>query len=159
MVEQRIAELKSAGPAHLPSGDSMANAARRALAVIAHNLGRAIGRLAVPELTDATAGTLRPEVSAGKWAAAARGVEGRGRRGCRSVGCRSGLGAAGASRGKGGPERYPVATPQGPSGGRCGCIVSAQGSGAAALSNQPEVTWSSRGLNCQTGVAWREVAL
>jgi Transposase DDE domain group 1 len=46
VVEQSIAELKSAGLAHLPSGRFMANAAWLALAVIAHNLGRAVGTLA-----------------------------------------------------------------------------------------------------------------
>ena len=43
VVEQRIAELKSAGLAHLPSGKFMANAAWLALAVMAHNLGRGVG--------------------------------------------------------------------------------------------------------------------
>jgi hypothetical protein len=47
IVEQTIAELKSAGLAHLPSGHFMANAAWLALAVMAHNLGRAVG-LSVP---------------------------------------------------------------------------------------------------------------
>jgi hypothetical protein len=46
VVEQSIAELKSAGLAHLPSGRFMANAAWLALAVTAHNLGRAVGALA-----------------------------------------------------------------------------------------------------------------
>ena len=48
VVEQSIAELKSAGLAHLPSGKFFANAAwlASALAVIAHNLGRAVGALA-----------------------------------------------------------------------------------------------------------------
>jgi len=46
IVEQSIAELKSAGLAHLPSGRFMANAAWLALAVMAHNLGRAVGALA-----------------------------------------------------------------------------------------------------------------
>ena len=45
MVEQSIAELKSAGLAHLPSGRFMANAAWLALAVTAHNLGRVVGAL------------------------------------------------------------------------------------------------------------------
>src|SRR3954468_8239290 len=62
VVEQSIAELKSAGLAHLPSGRFMANAAWLALAVMAHNLGRAVGRLAGPDLTDATAATLRRKV-------------------------------------------------------------------------------------------------
>jgi hypothetical protein len=44
VVEQPIAELKSAGLAHLPSGRFMANAAWLALAVTAHNLGRASAR-------------------------------------------------------------------------------------------------------------------
>jgi hypothetical protein len=59
IVEQAIAELKSAGLAHLPSGKFPANAAWLALAVIAHNLGRAVGILAGPELARATAATLR----------------------------------------------------------------------------------------------------
>jgi hypothetical protein len=46
VVEQAIAELKSAGLAHLPSGKFMANAAWLSLAVIAHNLARAVGALA-----------------------------------------------------------------------------------------------------------------
>ena len=50
IVEQTIAELKSAGLAHLPSGHFMANAAWLALAVMAHNLGRAVGDLAGPDL-------------------------------------------------------------------------------------------------------------
>ena len=62
VVEQRIAELKSAGLAHLPSGNFMANAAWLALAVMAHNLGRSLGRLAGPDLADATAATLRRKV-------------------------------------------------------------------------------------------------
>ncbi len=40
IVEQTIAELKSAGLKHLPSGKFMANAAWLALTVMAHNLGR-----------------------------------------------------------------------------------------------------------------------
>jgi len=60
VVEQRIAELKSAGLAHLPSGGKfMANAAWLALAVMAHNLGRAVGRLAGPDLQRATMSTLQ----------------------------------------------------------------------------------------------------
>jgi hypothetical protein len=59
IVEQSIAELKSAGLAHLPSGRFMANAAWLALAVIAHNLGRAVGLLASGALHRATAATLR----------------------------------------------------------------------------------------------------
>ena len=55
VVEQSIAELKSAGLAHLPSGKFFANAAWLALAVIAHNLGRAVGALAGhPRATIAT---------------------------------------------------------------------------------------------------------
>jgi hypothetical protein len=46
VVEQTIAELKSAGLAHLPPGKFMANAAWLSLAVIAHNLARAAGALA-----------------------------------------------------------------------------------------------------------------
>ncbi len=62
IVEQTIAELKSAGLAHLPSGRFMANAAWLALAVMAHNLGRAVGQLAGPDLERATAATLRRKV-------------------------------------------------------------------------------------------------
>jgi len=62
VVEQSIAELKSAGLKHLPSGNFMANAAWLALAVMAHNLGRAIGQLAGPDLDRATAATLRRTV-------------------------------------------------------------------------------------------------
>lgn len=62
VVEQRIAELKSAGLAHLPSGKFMANAAWLALAVMAHNLGRAVGRLAGDDLEKATASTLQRAV-------------------------------------------------------------------------------------------------
>ena len=40
----------------------MANAAWLALAVMAHNLGRAIGQLAGPDLERATAATLRRKV-------------------------------------------------------------------------------------------------
>ena len=57
MVEQSIAELTSAGLAHLPSGPFMANAAWLALAVTAHNLGRAVG--ARTGMGRATAATLR----------------------------------------------------------------------------------------------------
>lgn len=54
-MEQSIAELNSAGLAHLPSGKFMANAAWLAFAVIAHNLGRAVGALAgTPRTTIAT---------------------------------------------------------------------------------------------------------
>ena len=59
VVEQRIAELKSAALAHLPSGKFMANAAWLALAVMAHNLARAVGRLAGPDLDKATVSTLQ----------------------------------------------------------------------------------------------------
>jgi hypothetical protein len=59
IVEQSIAELKSAGLAHLPSSQFMANAAWLALAVIAHNLGRCVGLLAGGRLHRATATTLR----------------------------------------------------------------------------------------------------
>ena len=62
IVEQTIAELKSAGLAHLPSGKFTANAAWLALTVMAHNLGRAVGQLAGPELDKATATTLRRKV-------------------------------------------------------------------------------------------------
>ncbi len=62
VVEQSIAELKSAGLAHLPSGNFMANAAWLALTVMAHNLGRAVGHLAGPDLNTATAATLRRKV-------------------------------------------------------------------------------------------------
>ncbi|MGV9349341.1 IS1380 family transposase [Streptomyces spiralis] len=59
VVEQTIAELKSAGLAHLPSGRFTANAAWLAFAVMAHNLGHAIGILAGHELSRAAAATLR----------------------------------------------------------------------------------------------------
>ena len=62
VVEQRIAELKSAGLAHLPSGKFMANAAWLALTVMAHNLGRAVGRLAGHDLERATASTLQQRI-------------------------------------------------------------------------------------------------
>lgn len=62
VVEQTIAELKSAGLAHMPSGNFMANAAWLALTVMAHNLGRAVGQLAGPDLNTATAATLRRKV-------------------------------------------------------------------------------------------------
>lgn len=62
IVEQRIAELKSAGLAHLPSGRFMANAAWLALTVMAHNLGRAVGRLAGHDLERATATTLQRRI-------------------------------------------------------------------------------------------------
>jgi hypothetical protein len=59
IVEQTIAELKSAGLAHLPSGRFPANAAWLALATLAHNLGRAVGILTGGPLARATAATLR----------------------------------------------------------------------------------------------------
>ena len=62
VVEQTIAELKSAGLKHLPSGHFMANAAWLALTVMAHNLGRAVGQLAGADLENATAATLRRKV-------------------------------------------------------------------------------------------------
>ncbi len=62
IVEQRIAELKSAGLAHLPSGRFTANAAWLALTVMAHNLGRAVGRLAGHDLERATATTLQRRI-------------------------------------------------------------------------------------------------
>jgi hypothetical protein len=62
IVEQTIAELKSAGLAHLPSGHFMANAAWLALAVMAHNLARAVGHLAGPDLQPATTATLQRKV-------------------------------------------------------------------------------------------------
>ena len=62
VVEQSIAELKSAGLAHLPSGNFMANAAWLALTVMAHNLGRCVAILAGDDLKRATAATLRRKV-------------------------------------------------------------------------------------------------
>jgi hypothetical protein len=62
MVEQSIAELKSAGLAHVPSGNFMANAAWLALTVMAHNLGRAVAGKDGDGLQQATAATLRPKV-------------------------------------------------------------------------------------------------
>jgi len=62
VVEQRIAELKSAGLAHLPSSSFMANAAWLALTVMAHNLGRAVGILAGHDLEKATAATLQRRI-------------------------------------------------------------------------------------------------
>jgi len=59
VIEQSIAELKSAGLAHLPSGKFTANAAWLALAVMAHNLGRAVGALTGTQLNRATMATLR----------------------------------------------------------------------------------------------------
>jgi hypothetical protein len=63
VVEQTTAELKSAGLAHLPSGRFMANAAWLALAVMAHNLGRAVAILAGADLHRATAASLRRKIS------------------------------------------------------------------------------------------------
>ncbi len=62
IVEQSIAELKSAGLAHLPSSRFMANAAWLALTAMAHNLGCAVGLLAGGTLHRATATTLRRAV-------------------------------------------------------------------------------------------------
>ncbi|MEO8748964.1 MAG: transposase [Allobranchiibius sp.] len=62
IVEQSIAELKSAGLAHMPSSRFTANAAWLALTVMAHNLGRAIGLLAGDTLHRATAATLQRAV-------------------------------------------------------------------------------------------------
>ncbi|MGA7689287.1 MAG: IS1380 family transposase [Jiangellales bacterium] len=59
IVEQTIAELKSAGLAHLPSGRFPANAAWLALATLAHNLGRAVAILTGGPMARATAATLR----------------------------------------------------------------------------------------------------
>jgi len=62
VVEQSIAELKAGGLAHLPSGKFMANAAWLAFAVMAHNLGRAVGALAGQDLSTATNATLTRKV-------------------------------------------------------------------------------------------------
>jgi len=62
VVEQSIAELKSAGLKHLPSGKFTANAAWLVLTVMAHNLSRAVGQLAGADLQRATAATLRRTV-------------------------------------------------------------------------------------------------
>jgi hypothetical protein len=59
VVEQRIAELKSAGLAHPPSKWFTANAAWVALTVIAHNLGRAVGRLGLLVMGTCHAHTLQ----------------------------------------------------------------------------------------------------
>ena len=69
IIEQTIAELKSAGLAHLPSGHFKANATWLALAVMAHNLGKAIGHLGAGDLDRATAAMLRRKVSStrGGW--------------------------------------------------------------------------------------------
>jgi hypothetical protein len=62
IIEQSIAELKSAGLAHLPSSAFTANAAWLALSVMAHNLARAVGLLAGGTLHSATATTLQRAV-------------------------------------------------------------------------------------------------
>lgn len=59
VVEQSIADLKSAGLAHLPSGKFMANAAWLALAVMAHNLAHSVGVLAGHDLQRATVASLQ----------------------------------------------------------------------------------------------------
>ena len=59
VVECTIADLKSAGLAHLPSGRFFANAAWLALTVLAHNLARALAALAQHGLEHATSATLR----------------------------------------------------------------------------------------------------
>jgi hypothetical protein len=57
VIEQSIAELKAAGLAHLPSGKFNANAAWLSLAIIAHNLARAVGALGgQPRATTASIG-------------------------------------------------------------------------------------------------------
>jgi len=50
IVEDRIAELKSASLAH-PLREGQRHAASLAFAVMAHNLGRAVGHLAGPAAT------------------------------------------------------------------------------------------------------------
>lgn len=62
IVEQSIAELKSAGLAHLPSSAFNANAAWLALTVMAHNLARAVGLLGGGTLHRATVSTLQRAV-------------------------------------------------------------------------------------------------
>lgn len=59
VVEQSIAELKSAGWCHAPSGRFFANAAWTSLAVMAHNIARAVGALAGTDLARATVSSLR----------------------------------------------------------------------------------------------------
>jgi hypothetical protein len=59
IVAQNIAELKSAGLAHFPSGKFAPNAAWLGFSVMAHNLGRGVGILAGEAMTKATALTLR----------------------------------------------------------------------------------------------------
>ncbi len=59
VVEQVIADLKSAGLAHMPSGKFNANAAWLTLAVMAHNIAHAVGILSGPELAKSTTATLR----------------------------------------------------------------------------------------------------
>jgi Transposase DDE domain group 1 len=62
IVEQSIAELKSAGLAHLPSSRFMANAAWLALTAMAHNIARSVGLLAGGVLHRATTATLQRAV-------------------------------------------------------------------------------------------------
>jgi len=59
VVEQVIADLKSAGMAHMPSGRFNANAAWLTLAVMAHNIAHAVGILSGPDLAKSTTATLR----------------------------------------------------------------------------------------------------
>ena len=59
VVEQVIADLKSAGLAHLPSGRFAANAAWLLLSALAHNLLRGLAALAGHGLDHATSATLR----------------------------------------------------------------------------------------------------
>lgn len=59
VVEQVIADLKSAGLAHLPSGRFFANAAWLLLSALAHNLLRGLAALAGHGLDHATSATLR----------------------------------------------------------------------------------------------------
>ena len=59
VVEQVIADLKSAGLAHLPSGRFAANAAWLLLSALAHNLLRGLATLAGHGLDHATSATLR----------------------------------------------------------------------------------------------------
>ena len=63
VIEQVIAELKSAGLAGLPSGRFTANAAWLALAVMAHNLGGAVGPLECGEHLPGDASTCHPRSS------------------------------------------------------------------------------------------------
>ena len=59
VIEQVHTDLKHSALAHLPSGVFNANAAWLVLAVIAFNLTRAAGTLAVPDLARATTATIR----------------------------------------------------------------------------------------------------